>query len=239
MIPPGNVVPVDASAVRTLRRILREQRVADRLDGLHRHQRVHPADGFGDLLGLELRGVAGLLALCRSRLRAAGGELVLDPPHHEVRAGLAVLEDRVLEAAQPLVDRAEVEVDLRVLAVQLERLQERRLRFLEAAELVVDEAEVVEERVGLGALRDELAVDLLRLFVLLLLEVDEPEEVQDLLVARPQEVRLLQLALRVLVAPLVVVPLALVEVGEEQPLVEGGPGRGVTHSGVRGRSLDH
>ena len=93
----------------------------------------------------------------------------------------------------------------------------------------MDEAEVVEERVGLGALRGQLAVDLLRLLVLLLLEVDEPQQVQDLLVARPQEVRLLELALRLLEAPLVVEGLALVEVGEEETLIEGRPRRGITH----------
>jgi hypothetical protein len=162
-----------------------------------------------------------------------------DPAHHQVGAGLAVLEDRVLEAPQPLVDRPEIEVDLGVLAVQLERLQESRLRFVEPAELVVDEAEVVEEGVGLRALRHQLPVDLFRLLVLLLPEVDEPEEVQDLLVARAQEVRLFQLALGVLVVALVVERLALVEMGEEQALVEGRPGGGVTHSGGRGRSLGH
>ena len=78
---------------------------------------------------------------------------------------------------------------------------------------------------------DQLPVDLFRLLVLLLLEVDEPEEVQDLLVARAQEIRLLQLALGVLVVALVVERLALVEVGEEQALVEGRPRGGVTHHG--------
>src|SRR6202008_8522 len=85
-------------------------------------------------------------------------QLVLAAPHHDVGAGLAVLEDRVLEAALPLVDRAEVEVDLRVVLGQLERLQDRQLRVLEPVQLQVDEAEVVEERVGLGALRGQLAV---------------------------------------------------------------------------------
>ena len=95
-------------------------------------------------------------------------DLALHALHHEVRAGLAVLVDRVLVALQPLVDRAEVEVDLRVVLGQLERLEERRLRVLEAAELEADQPQVVVEGGGLGALRDQLAVDLLGLVELLL-----------------------------------------------------------------------
>ena len=131
---------------------------------------------------------------------------------------------------EPLVDRAQVEVDLGVVARQLQRLQERQLGFLQAVELEVDEAEVVEERVGLGALGGELAVDLLRLLELVLPEIDEPEEVQDPLVAGPKQVRFLELALRVLETPLVVEGLALVEVREEEPLIERGPGRGLAHA---------
>src|SRR5262249_27996910 len=120
----------------------------------------------------------------------------------------------------------------RVVLRELEGLQERVLRVLEPVELEVDEPQVVEERVGLGALGHELAIDLLGLLVLVLLEVDEPQEVQDLLVPRPQQVGLLQLPLRLLELTRLVEVFALVEVGEEQPLVEGAAGDGVAHRAV-------
>jgi hypothetical protein len=134
------------------------------------------------------------------------------------------LVDRVGVALQPLVDGAEVEVDLVVVPGQLERLQERELRLLEAVELEVDEAEVVVERRHLGALRGQLAVDLLRLLQLVLFEIDEAEQVEHVLVARPQQVGLLQLPLGLHELALLVERLAAVEVGEEQPLVEGSAG---------------
>ena len=143
------------------------------------------------------------------------GHLALDPAHHDVGPGLAVLVDGVLEAVQPLVYRAQVEVDLGLVLGQLEGFEEGRLGVFEAIQLEGDEAEVVVEGVGLGALRHQLAVDLLRLLELVLLEVDEAEQVQDLGVAGAQEVGLLQLTLRFVQALGVVHLLALVEVGEE------------------------
>jgi hypothetical protein len=104
---------------------------------------------------------------------------------------------------------------------QLQRLEERVLGLFEPVQLEVDEAQVVVQRGDLGALRGQLAVDLLRLLELVLLEVDEAEQVEDVLVARPQQVRLLQLALRFRELALVVERLPPVEVGEEEPLVEG------------------
>ena len=165
----------------------------------------------------------------RGRPGPAGRDLVLDATHHEVRAGLTVLVDRVLKPVQPLVDGPEVEVDLGVVPIELQGLQEGRLRLLETPELEADETEVVEEGVGVGALRGQLAVDLLGLLVLVLLEVDEAQEVQHLLVARAQQVRLFELALRLLVALLVIQGLALVEVLEKETLVERRPRRGIAH----------
>src|SRR4030095_7046117 len=109
-------------------------------------------------------------------------------------------------------------------------LAEGGLRLLQPVQLEVDEPEVVEQRGRVGALRRQLAVELLRLLELLLLEVDEPQQVQHALVARAEEVRFLQLALRLLEPLLLVERLTLVEMGQEQSLIEGGAGRGVAHA---------
>jgi hypothetical protein len=213
-----------------------EEAVAHGLQGAARREGVlvAAAQRLPHVARVELRGIVGRRGggqhAAPAGRRRSRGDLVLDPPDHEVRAGLAVLVDRVLVLVEPLVDRPEVEVDLGVVAGQLQRLHEGRLGLLEAVQLEVDEAEIVEEGVGLRALRGELAVDLLRLLQFVLPEVHEAEEVQDALVARPQEIRFLELALGVLESPLVVVGLALVEVREEEPLIERGPGRGLAHA---------
>ena len=166
--------------------------------------------------------------------RAAGAQPHLQALDHQVGPGLPVLVDRVLVAVEALVDRPEVEVDLRVALRELERLQERGLGVLQAAQLEADEAQVVVQGVGLGALRDELAVDLLRLVELLSPEVDEAEEVQHARVPGPEEVGLLELPLGLFEpAGLEVLP-PLVVVSEEQALVEGASGDGVGHAS-RGR----
>ena len=188
-----------------------------------------PPDRVLQLLLRELRGVVlALLPLAGPR-RLRGRHLVLHPAHHQVRSRLAVLVDRVLVAVQPLVDRAQVEVDLGISLGELERLQEGRLRVLQPVQLEVDQAEVVVEDVGVGALRHQLAVDLLRLLQLVLPEVDEAQQVEHPLVARTEQVGLLQLPLRGLVLLGVVEVPALVEVGEEQPLIERPPRDGVGH----------
>jgi hypothetical protein len=208
--------------------VVREQDIADRLQVGRRHEGrsldARPRPG-PRRRALELGGVVVAVASRLARLPRRRLELVLDAPHHDVGAGLPVLEDRVLEAALALVDRAEVEADLRVLLRELERFQEGQLRVLEAVELQVDQAEVVEERVGLGALGRELAVDLLRLLVVLLLEVEQPEQVEDLVIARAQQVGLDQLALGFVQPPGVVGLLARLEVLEKQALVRRLPGR--------------
>jgi len=117
-------------------------------------------------------------------------------------------------------------VDLGVALGQLQRLPEGRLRLLQPSLLEAHEAQVVVEGVGLRALGDQLAVDLLRLGQLLAPEVDEAEEVQDPRVARAQEVGLLQLPLGLLEPPGLEELPALVEVGEEEPLVERAAGIG-------------
>ncbi len=100
-------------------------------------------------------------------------DLVLDASHHDVGACLAVLEDRVRIAVEALVDRSEVEADLRVLPRDLQGSEERRLGIFEPAELEADEPEIVVEGVGFGAFGDQLPVDFLGLLELLLTEVDE------------------------------------------------------------------
>ncbi len=180
--------------------------------------RVGSARRRRDLAGRRRR-----VGVRRARRRGCRLQASLQPLHHDVGARVAVLVDRVLVPLQPLVDRAEVEVDLRVALRQLERLQERRLGVLEPVELEADEAEVVVQRVRVGALRDELAVDLLGLVELLGAEVDEAEDVEDARVARPQEVGLLELALRVVVALRLEELAPLVEVREEEALVERSP----------------
>jgi hypothetical protein len=154
-----------------------------------------------------------------------------------VGARLAILVDGVLVALQPLVDRAEVEVDLRVAVRELERLLERRLRVLEPPQLEAHEPEVVVERVGLGALRDQLAVDLLGLAELGGAVVDEPEQVEDARVARAQQVGLFELPFGLVETARLEELLALVVVGEEQPLVERAAGDGLGHAQSRARTV--
>jgi hypothetical protein len=138
------------------------------------------------------------------------------------------LVDRVV-AGGALVDRPEVEVDLRVALREIEGLEERRLGVLRAAELEADEAQVVVEGVGLRALGDELAVDLLRLVELLAAEVHEAQEVQHPRVPGAQEVGFLELPLRLFEPARLEELLPLVVVGEEQPLVERAARDGIGH----------
>ena len=105
------------------RRLLREQR-----DGLTGRSGLRPGASASPAAVGSGPGGFVLGGALRPRRRATsagrGGRVrrsprprpqpPLQPLHHQVGAGLPVLVDRVLVAVQPLVDRAEVEVDLRV-----------------------------------------------------------------------------------------------------------------------------